>query len=139
MAIIDNGVGSALALLDAMESLLIEAKADEGNRCKLRMPYFKPVIIEVGGDSPIRMTGFSRDLSVMGVGLLHDIELPPGEVILTFNVAGEGDIRLLTNIHWCKSVGQGWYISGGEFRGVMAKSFQYVDPGAASPSGGHCQ
>jgi len=117
-----TGIDSALALIDAMESLLIQAKVDNERRSDLRLAYFKPVTIEIPGvnpgDSPVLHSAFSRDLSMMGAGLLHDIEIEPGEVTLTFNVAAEGDIKIVTNILWCKPCGQGWYISGGAFVGV---------------------
>ena len=104
-----------------VERLLNEAESHTGERrSAVRKPYFRPVSLAVQqGDQRRSFSCFSRDISPHGVGLLHNMPLEPGEVALTIQTeSGEG-VRLSSEIVWCRSCGEGWFISGARFLGVL--------------------
>ena len=61
---------------------------------------------------------FTREISPVGIGLLHNVALTPGEVELSIPSRRGYSIRVRTRILWCHSCGEGWYISGGLFVGT---------------------
>jgi hypothetical protein len=85
---------------------------DQLERC--RLPFIRGVVIETSeGD---RHSGFIRDISGGGVGLIHAITLPTGQrVVLTTNLRNDVEIQVDAEIVWCKSYGAGWYLSGAIF------------------------
>jgi hypothetical protein len=93
---------------------LTEARDDGGPReaADPRSPFFFPVSILL--DDGRCFSAFSRDLSASGIGLLHCMELPLGEVDIRMTGGGYS-VKVRARILWCKSCGEGWYISGGTF------------------------
>jgi hypothetical protein len=65
-------------------------------------------------------SAFTRDISSFGVGLIHNMELVPGEYDVRISSALGYWVRVRTRIEWCQSAGEGWYISGGVFVGTAA-------------------
>jgi hypothetical protein len=104
-----------LDLLDAMDYLFSEAKAGEERRAELRQPFFRPVTLQLADDPSRKFSAFSRDLSPMGIGLLHDMPLEPTMTIVTIPLERDQPLRLRALIKWCRPCGQGWYLSGGQF------------------------
>ena len=80
-------------------------------RCEARYPLFRPVSLELNNRC---YSAYTREITNTGVGLLHNFKLPLGDLEINFSNDLE-NISLPTRIVWCKSCGQGWYISGGEF------------------------
>jgi hypothetical protein len=62
-------------------------------------------------------SAFTREISASSMGLLHNLELPLREVSIT--VSGRPQ-QLRLRIERCKSIGEGWYISGGKLVGGNA-------------------
>lgn len=60
------------------------------------------------------------DVSVGGVGLVHDGELPTRHAILTFDLMDEGVVSLLVQIIWSRCRADRQYSSGGKFLAVCA-------------------
>lgn len=108
-------------LVDPVDIMLRDAElAEEERRLNNRTPYFTPVFINTErGESH---TGFTRDVSRTGVGLLHraPLELQPATVLIT---RSRGDtVELKMDITWCESCGDGWYVSGGGVRTARLRS-----------------
>lgn len=88
-------------------------------RAASRSPFFGPVTIGLHGAEYPKFSAFARDLSPLGIGLLHIMPLERGEVIVTLRREGEPPLALRTQIMWCEDCGDGWYVSGGRFLDVF--------------------
>jgi hypothetical protein len=102
-------------LQSAVAVLLCEATDLGIDRRNLqREPYLKKVLIQ--RDSGPAVTGFTREISDKGVGLLHSFALEPKDIV---EVLIEGphqmSFRLQMETKWCSPLGDGWYASGGQF------------------------
>ena len=100
--------------------LINEANLDErpDRRQTSRRPFSRPVQIVLNGSDSV-FPGFTRDISPVGIGLLHDFPIDSGQVIVTIeNPSGLVSIR--TEILWCLPAREGWYQSGGRFIDVIA-------------------
>jgi hypothetical protein len=109
-------------LLDKVVDVLLKESregADE-RRAEYRDPYFVPVRVTFPGGNGRQFSCFSRDVSVAGMGLLHYMELARGEVVLTIPSKSFGDVRIHSEIIWCRPCGEGWYMSGVQFIALLA-------------------
>jgi hypothetical protein len=106
---------------DAVNRALRRSRGPVGaeERDALRAPFFGPVTISVSGEESPRFSAFARDVSPLGVGLLHIMPLEPGPVVVTLRGASGDELSLRTQIMWCKSAGEGWYMSGGRFLDIF--------------------
>ena len=104
----------------AIYQLIVEAQHNEkkDRRSEVRFAFFRPVSILT--DDGHRYSAFSREISASGVGLIHNMNLPHGEVEVSISHEQGYSIRVRTQIVWCRPCGEGWYISGGRFVGVAA-------------------
>jgi hypothetical protein len=102
---------------ETIDQLLIRAEADVGRdpRSMARIPFFRPVSIEVDDRS---YSGFCRDLSPESIGLLHCMKLPLRDVKVIIPIATNKKCKMLVRIERCEPSGEGWFISGGKFVGV---------------------
>lgn len=103
----------------AIHELVLEAH-DEGmrdRRSEVRCPFFRPVSVHAGGN---HYSAFSREISALGIGLLHNFELKLGEVEVAIPSKRGHTVRLRTRLMWCRPCGEGWYISGGVFLAIAA-------------------
>lgn len=102
---------------DTIRRLLDEAKQEavEERRAHARHPFFRLVSISPNGDPSQRFSAFTRELSFSGVGLLHCMPVESGEVLVTIPSKQGNSVQLRTRILWCRSCGEGWYLSGGQF------------------------
>ena len=60
-----------------------------------------------------------RDISKDGIGLVHEVPLDPGEVVLRIPITGSRVICARVKIAWCSSTMKHCYISGGPFVDVF--------------------
>jgi hypothetical protein len=88
--------------------LLAEAEFKNDRRSEKRIPFFRSASVQVDNHS---FSGFTREIGVSGIGLLHSMELPLKEVAITISGRPE---QLRLRIERCESIGEGWYISGGK-------------------------
>jgi hypothetical protein len=84
-----------------------------------RKSYFGAVTVCLCGAPDPKLSAFARDISPLGIGLVHTRPIESGEVIVTLDLPSGGSVRLRTEIIWCKSFGDGWYASGGRFIDVL--------------------
>jgi hypothetical protein len=61
-------------------------------------------------------TGYVRDISPNGVGLIHDRPLEKASVILAFELENDECIQFIADVLWCEKQQDGQYISGGKFK-----------------------
>lgn len=105
----------ALSPGKAIYQLIVEAKAalKTDRRAEVRYAFFRPVSIEM--DDGHKYSAFTREISETGIGLIHNMDLQEGEVEVSIHSDCGYAIRVRTQIMWCHSCGEGWYISGGRF------------------------
>src|SRR5262249_7353879 len=103
----------------AIDALIAAIHADGDRRSEVRYPFFRPLSIHMQGH---RFSAFGREISASGIGMLHNFDLAPQEVELDINAAPGKTIRMRTRISWCRSCGEGWYISAGEFVGANSNN-----------------
>lgn len=101
-----------------IHELVVEAHQEvrKDRRAETRYPFFRPIGLQVPGGPTC--VAFSREISTVGIGLLHNMPLVPGDVELTIPSKKGYSIRVRTKVLWCQSCGEGWYISGGQFTGT---------------------
>jgi hypothetical protein len=104
----------------AIYQLIVEAKAalKADRRGDVRYAFFRPVSIEL--DDGHVYSAFTREISETGIGLVHNMPLGEGEVEVSVRSDCGYSIRVRTQIIWCVSCGEGWYISGGRFSGIAS-------------------
>lgn len=104
-------------LLAALEALLHEARSDDqcDRRGSARYPFFRPVTLAAADGSLASCLAFTRELSLTGIGLMHDRKLATGLVTVKLERQSVAAVRLPVEVLWCRPVGHGWYLSGGRF------------------------
>jgi hypothetical protein len=109
-------IGS-LELREAIQELLDEATAKEQSdrRSEVRYPFFCPISISTGGQATRKFSGFTREISLSGAGLLVNMPLERQEVLLSIHRETAAPMHLRTKIVWCRPCGEGWYLAGGRF------------------------
>ena len=86
------------------------------NRSAHREHLVRSVVIDVRRPDPIQVTGFSRNISGSGIGLITQLEILPGSVaVLTIEPLRGMTHRILSECKWCKKYGSRWFISGWQF------------------------
>lgn len=102
----------------AVYEILREARASQKHEYRetVRYSFFRPVTICVGQKT---YSAFSREVSECGIGLLHSAELQTGMVEVTIPTEQGYSVRIRTQLLWCQPCGEGWNISGGEFREIV--------------------
>ena len=83
-----------------------------------RRSYFGAVTV-IPAAPRAELSAFARDISPLGIGLVHTKPIENGEVVVTLDLPSGRTIRLRTEIIWCKCFGDGWYASGGRFIDVL--------------------
>ena len=107
---------NAYELEAGLYGLLAEAiSRDVERRSQQREPFMAPVAIQRGAGKGGCLTGFTRDISVEGIGLIHAFPLEREEIVVKVFGADEKTTLLYVKIEWCDPIGEGWYISGGRF------------------------
>jgi hypothetical protein len=93
--------------------------AQRERRSQPRRPYFGPVKIWQPDSPAASFSAFARDISELGIGLIHVRPIAEGNVIVTIPLPNESSVNLLTEIVWCRDYGDGWFSSGGRFLDVV--------------------
>lgn len=119
-----GGVEQGSRIGEAVQRLLRSARlpATDERRGSDRSPFFGPVTISLVADECPKFSAFARDISPVGIGLLHIMPLEESEVVVNVPVGTRGWVTFRTQIVWCKPCGDGWYSSGGRFLDVVERS-----------------
>jgi hypothetical protein len=107
----------------AIHQLINEAYQEDrkDRRDAARYPFCRRVMVLFPGGSPNpSCTAFCRDISTLGIGLLHDVALTPGEIELAIPSKRGYTVQVRVRILWCQPCGDGWYTSGGLFAGIAS-------------------
>lgn len=101
-----------------IHELVVEAHQDvrKDRRAETRYPFFRQIVLEAPDGQPC--VAFSREISAVGIGLFHNVQLTTGDVELSIPSKRGYSIRVRTRILWCQPCGEGWFISGGQFVGT---------------------
>jgi hypothetical protein len=105
--------------------ILREAQDNNMKECraKIRHAFFRQVSIRVNDTI---VPAFSREISELGIGLLHHAKLTPCEAEVTIPTEQGYSVRMRTRILWCSPFAEGWYMSGGHFTGLAGINAQTV-------------
>lgn len=102
-----------------VNKLVKEASRDlTSNRRQRRIPFFRPTTISIRSQQHQCATGFSRDISSTGIGLLHRFRLDDSCTSVSIPTAMGGRTDISVEIAWCEPCGQGWYLSGAQYCGL---------------------
>jgi hypothetical protein len=104
-------------LAETVCELLADAReAAEERRKEKREPFFGPAIVVVV-ESGVRRSYscFCRDISLGGVGLLHNMELKTGEIVVKVFRKSGTEVCFRSLLLWCRPCGEGWFVSGARF------------------------
>ena len=109
-----------LSLEDQLRELMAEARADDqfDRRGAARYPFFRQVQIEEADTGRRDCVAFTRELSLVSIGMLHNVPLSPGWVTVVVPRPRGNPLYLASEILWCRPCGEGWYLSGGLLHGV---------------------
>ena len=99
-----------------VDRLLRDSRNDlPDRRNEDRRPFFRPVSITLRGAEVEKLSAFSREISNTGIGLLHNLEVKPGETVITIYNGDANPVYMRARILWCKAAGEGWYLSAAQF------------------------
>lgn len=114
---------SALAFREIITALLNEDGlfSLEERRGNARRSFVRPVHM-VFGDKPDEVqSGFTRDLSDTGVGLMHKVRVSPDDIAtITIGRLWDGPVSMKCRACWCTEGQSGWYQSGWQILSVDA-------------------
>jgi hypothetical protein len=104
-------------LAETVCELLVDAReAAEERRKEKREPFFGPasVVVDEAGERR-SYSCFCRDLSPSGIGLLHNMELKTGEIVVKVLRKSGAGVCFRSELLWCRPCGEGWFVSGARF------------------------
>ncbi len=78
-----------------------------------RHPFVRPATLDdmQGNSQP----AFCRDVSRLGIGLIHRQPIAPGQFMVSIPSPTGDDIVATADLRHCSPIGLGWYSSGGQF------------------------
>jgi len=100
------------SFIDLLTQAPAEQRASERVACHREMVLYTD---QESGPIPVVM----RDISVGGIGLVHDVPLDLGEAMLELPLDDGSIVSARINIIWCRSTVKHCYISGGTFLDVF--------------------
>ena len=66
----------------------------------------------------LREIGVEKVIATAAVGSLR-MDMKPGEIVLRIPSESFGDVRIRSEVVWCRPCGEGWYLSGARFVEVL--------------------
>ena len=113
-----NGVKQVdTQLNECVQKLMADVRPPMSDRrANKRAPYFCPATLSLDCDEEnVLLPAFVRDISEVGIGLLHSTPIEPGDLTAKFVLRSLETVVLRVSLRWCMPCGEYWYISGGEF------------------------
>lgn len=110
---------------DVVQALLNEDQlfSLQERRINSRQNFVRPVRIICLSRPKDVLSGFTRDLSGTGVGLIHRFELEAGEqALVTINRLWDEPVVVKCKVAWCTKSENGWYQSGWEILSIESSS-----------------
>ncbi len=110
-----------------LEQTIRRLLADEMNeplaerRSIKRRPFMRPVFLQFGRDE--RMLAFSKNISALGVGLVHAKPCAERRVAtLTFQLLDDTEVSFRAVSRWCQKFGSHWHLSGWQLIGLQPRN-----------------
>lgn len=108
--------------LAGIQRLIKEVQASQlrERRAVDRKPFVRPVQIttEKSPDEPEQ--GFSRDISLHGIGVIGKTEWRDSSIAtLVIHSLDGRNVTVKAEVRWCKPYGNGWYLTGWSFLGEV--------------------
>ena len=106
---------STACFQDVVQALLNEDQlfSLRDKRANLRHSFVRQVSVVFFDEPTVRKTGFTRDLSENGIGLIHKFPVEQGcKALVTIHRLWDQPIVLKCEACWCSSSEQGWINSG---------------------------
>ena len=122
MAIELHDMHTMQAIASALGPILEEARhgVTEEDRSSARHAFFHPVTVILKDGT--RCSAFSRDLSEIGVGMMHSMPLSLDDVEIRISTGLAYFVHVQARIVWCRLSERGWHVSGALFLSVPGKS-----------------
>ncbi len=108
------------AVTSAVETLLSRQYDSRSGGTQERRRHFRdryagPVEVRSAGSQELLGTGFATDISVSGIGFVHQQLIPTEPVEITLFDDSDNPTRLRAEIIYCRPYGRNWYRSGAVF------------------------
>ena len=88
-------------------------------RDQARQNFVRPVRMVFGHKPGQILSGFTRDLSDKGIGLIHKFEIARGDrALITINRLWDEPVALNCIVAWCAKSENGWFQSGWQIDSV---------------------
>jgi hypothetical protein len=82
-------------------------------RSRHRKTFVRPVHVVFGDKPDEALSGFTRDLSDSGIGLIHRFEVKPGDqALVSVNRLWDGPVTFRCKACWSGPGAAGWFQSG---------------------------
>ncbi len=99
---------------------VIERLLDEDRRFNMkerrsimRQPCFRPATIMLNQLQTTPCTAFVRDISEIGIGLVHDFSATIGQLgYIGVHRVWDDPVVFRCEVRWCEKWGNGWFLSG---------------------------
>lgn len=115
MNALDSWVSQSISPI-VLESVLTASREAAADRRSAEChPFFAQVMLVSVDHRAMRLSAYSREISVGGIGLLHVMPLKAGAIYEVRTEDSEFTFRQQAEAVWCRSAGHGWYLSGWRF------------------------
>src|SRR5690349_569016 len=94
---------------------LLAATRRRDCRTEVRYPLFTTVTLRPTRTPATVVSAFSREISTGGIGLVHFARLVKGEIYEIEIRVKDVYLCKIACIEWCRSLGEGWHLSGCRF------------------------
>lgn len=110
-----KSASSVLVGTPGQRLLEIARDTDQERRACGRTPFFYPAVFRLNENDTHQYSGFIRDVSPVGLGLLHGTPMDRKVIAVTTQFRDDPPVSVRLKIAWCRPCGEGWFISGGHF------------------------
>jgi hypothetical protein len=93
----------------------LEAYRERERRGAPRFAFFTGATLRPASDPETLISVFSREISTIGIGLLHATPVGNGERFEVEIRVEDVCVRKPVTVVWCRPVAQGWHLSGCRF------------------------
>jgi hypothetical protein len=92
-------------------------------RNNARKNFVRPIRLVFNDRPDTVLSGFTRDLSDNGIGLIHRFQATPGDLAyVTINRLWDEPVIIRCRVAWCSQCENGWYQSGWEIASVESSN-----------------
>jgi hypothetical protein len=125
----------AQAVSPAIDEMVRELLEEDRKRVQVerrslhREPFVRPAIVVLSDAPCFRLSGFTRNISSRGVGVVLDGALPEGiSVRLFIHRFQRPPTGVICGCRWCDEYGNGWYAVGMNFLRTATAEEMMIEP-----------